>query len=451
MLKFFFWLRYLKKKRIALLSIASVALAVALLVVVSSLFGGFIDGVKKTGSEVFGDIYLDPWTSIPQYPKLIERLEAINGVASATAIMETYGLVRLDSGNIKTVHIIGIDPVKYSRVTGLKQSLLIGKDLPDGPAFSESDTQNLSEGFVGIGVLASPDEVTDEYDFESIKEQWVGKELLITTGVVVEKDTAENNKTQKLKQKHIKFQVADVVFTGMFPRDNANIFLPIETVRAIAGSAVASVNAPHETVLIKLSEGADTELVMTQVRGVWQQFASDQQLASVFVSNPQIATSEQMQKYFLIELYKQMDILMLIFGIVCSAAIMLIFCIFYMIVMAKQKDIAVIKSCGATKTAVVSIFLGFGACIGVVGSVCGVAIGYFFIRNINIIEDVIRTIFGIKLWKSSVYMFTKIPNHLDFPAACWIMFYAVIAAIIGAIIPAIVAARSNPVRILRYE
>jgi len=71
--------------------------------------------------------------------------------------------------------------------------------------------------------------------------------------------------------------------------------------------------------------------------------------------------------------------------------------------------------------------------------------------NINVIENWIRIVFGLKLWKSSVYMFSKIPNEVDWASALPIMFFAVIAATIGTLIPAIVAARSRPVEILRYE
>ncbi|MHC4424108.1 MAG: ABC transporter permease, partial [Planctomycetota bacterium] len=60
MLKLFLCLRYLRKKKIVLLSIAAVALSVALLIVVASLFSGFIGAVEQTGREVFGDVYLNP-------------------------------------------------------------------------------------------------------------------------------------------------------------------------------------------------------------------------------------------------------------------------------------------------------------------------------------------------------------------------------------------------------
>jgi len=129
----------------------------------------------------------------------------------------------------------------------------------------------------------------------------------------------------------------------------------------------------------------------------------------------------------------------------------LIFCIFYMIVRLKQKDIAIIKSCGAAGSSVAWIFVGFGACVGFIGSGIGVLLGYIITKDINTIEEWIRIIFGLKLWKSSVYYFTKIPNEVDWFWALVFVLLAIIAAAIGTLIPAIVAARTKPVEILRYE
>jgi ABC-type lipoprotein release transport system permease subunit len=59
--------------------------------------------------------------------------------------------------------------------------------------------------------------------------------------------------------------------------------------------------------------------------------------------------------------------------------------------------------------------------------------------------------FGLKIWKSSVYVFSKIPNEFDVYSAMWIVAAAIAAAAVGALIPAVAAARLRPVRILRYE
>ena len=122
-----------------------------------------------------------------------------------------------------------------------------------------------------------------------------------------------------------------------------------------------------------------------------------------------------------------------------------------MIVTTKRKDIAVIKSCGMKSTSVAWIFVGFGACVGIIGSGIGVVLGSIITKNVNTIEAWISVVSGLKLWKSSVYMFSKIPNEVNWFWVVPIVLCATAAAAVGALIPAIVAARTKPVEILRYE
>jgi len=60
-------------------------------------------------------------------------------------------------------------------------------------------------------------------------------------------------------------------------------------------------------------------------------------------------------------------------------------------------------------------------------------------------------LFDLKLWKSSTYMFTRIPNQVNWESVLWVGLAAVLAAALGAVIPAIAAAGVRPVKILRYE
>ncbi len=75
MLKLFLCLRYLRKRKIVFLSVAAVALSVSLLIVVASLFSGFIETFEQAAVEVLGDVVLSPPTRLSKYPLLIEQLE----------------------------------------------------------------------------------------------------------------------------------------------------------------------------------------------------------------------------------------------------------------------------------------------------------------------------------------------------------------------------------------
>jgi lipoprotein-releasing system permease protein len=209
---------------------------------------------------------------------------------------------------------------------------------------------------------------------------------------------------------------------------------------------------PVDMVQIKLDSGISPPIIIGAIRLTFDNFARTQLgWGDYLISGTEVETAQQMQARYIAELHKQMAILMLIFGVVSLGAILLIFCIFYMIVVTKQKDIAILKSCGASNTAIAAIFISYGLFVGVVGSFLGMVIGYIFVRNINAVEQWINVMFGLKIWKSSVYVFSKIPSEFDVYSAMWIVAAAIVAAAVGALIPAVAAARLRPVRILRYE
>lgn len=430
------------------LSIAAVALSVSLLIVVASLFTGFINAFEQAAVEAIGDVVLAPPTRFTKYPLLIERLEQTSAVQAATATLSAPGLLRLGKGDVRPVEIWGVEPGRRAKVAAFKQALLRQKASPGEPSFNTADSPEKIGGFVGIGVLAEPDEKTDEYDFGAA-EQMIGRQVHLTTGMVSENQQATGAQPE-FKRKTIIFSIADIVFTGVYPLDKELVYLPIEELqRRLYPDEDLPIAGPIQ---IKLRDNIDTDVALAMIRGAWQGFVEEHLESDPYLMRyTSIETAKQMQIRYIAAYQKQMGILLLIFGVVSFGVVLLVFCIFYMIVRMKQKDIAIIKSCGATSTSVASVFVGFGGCVGVVGSGIGTILGYAITKNVNIIEGWIRVVFGLKLWKSSVYMFNKIPSEVDWFWSLRIVLLAIIAAAIGSLIPAIVAARTKPVEILRYE
>jgi lipoprotein-releasing system permease protein len=211
-------------------------------------------------------------------------------------------------------------------------------------------------------------------------------------------------------------------------------------------------DAPATSVSIKLKTGVDPEVAVAQIRGLWKAFAAHELGWSNWrIDNFEVLTAHEMQRQLVMEFRKQMGILLLIFGVISFSAVVLVFCIFYMIVRLKRRDIAIIKSCGAASVSVAWIFLGFGITVGILGAGVGGVLGYTITRNINVVENAIRVVLGLNLWSSSVYMFDKIPNEMDWGWALTFMLLAVVAAALGALTPAIVAALTKPVEVLRYD
>jgi len=448
MLKFFLWLKYLRKKKIVLLSIVAVALSVALLIVVASMFTGFIKAFEQSAVETLGDVVIAPPIKFAKYPLLIGQLEQIGGVGGVTAILSSQSLLHLGKGNVRAVNIWGIEPGRQAKVTGFKRSLLRQNQLAQEPSFEVAGFPDKIGGFVGIGVIAEPNEKTDEYDFDSI-EKMIGQEVFITTGAVIEENRAGGSGKQ-FKRRTAKFTIADIAFTGVYDVDKSFIYLPIESLQKILYPNQDGHIA--DQIQIKLTGQVQEAAAMEKIREVWQKFAAEELgWVEYFIKQTTIVTAKEMQSQYVAELRKQMGVLLLIFGVISCSVVLLILCIFYMIVMTRQKDIAIIKSCGATNGSVAMLFLSFGGWVGLIGSGFGSILGYVITKNINTIEEWIRIVFGLKLWKSSVYMFSKIPNEVDWGAAMHIVFFAVIAAALGALIPAVVALRVRPVDILRYE
>ncbi|MHC4636468.1 MAG: FtsX-like permease family protein [Planctomycetota bacterium] len=448
MLKIFLWLRYLRKRKIVLLSIAAVALTTALLIVVSSLFSSFIGAFEKSAVDMMGDIVIAPRIKFEKYPIFIEQLESSGIAEAATPTLTWQGLLYLGPGNVRAVTVLGIEPESRTKVTTFKKALRKQGVSQDEPGFDIPDLQEQATGFLGAGVIAGPDEETDEYDFEAI-EKMIGAKVTLTTGALSTSQGQDGPK-ERIKRRLLTFTVKDIVYSGIYEIDRATIYLPIEKLQQ---KIYPDADGPVATqLLIKIADNVPTDIALAKVWGLWMDFVDEHLAGDIsYLKKDVIMTSQQMQSLYIGELQKQMWMLLLIFGVVSLSIILLISCILYMIVITRQKDIAIIKGCGASNMSVLSIFMGFGSCVGLIGSFVGLILGSIIIKNINTIEEWIRVVFGLKLWKSSVYMFSVIPNQMYLGWAVGIMISAVAAATVGALIPAIVAAKTRPVDILRYE
>ena len=450
MLKLFLWLKYLRKRRIIFLIVAAVALSVCMLIVVASLFNGFINAFEKSAVDLLGDVVLDAPPGLPfaRYPELIERLEQTDFVEAATPVISTEGLINLNigRGNVRPVVIWGIDPVSRAKVSPFRDVLLRQKDSSEPLSWSVPGHPDEIGGYIGIAVVGEPDEKTDEYNAQAILDEAIGQPAVITVGTLGSTGSPDDLP----EPRRMRFYTADIVFAGVYELDSAFVYVPIDVLNA---TLFPDADTPQaETIGIKLMPGVDRKNAVAQIRGLLQTFAADELHWSRYaIAQTSVVTSIDMQREDVAEFRKQMDVLLSIFGVVSLSTVVLVFCIFYMIVKLKQRDIAIVKSCGAASVSVAWIFLGFGTTAGVAGAGLGTILGYAITRNINAIENWISSAFGLKLWSGSVYMFSTIPNEVDWPSVLYIVSLAVGAAALGALIPAVVAALTRPVEVLRYE
>jgi lipoprotein-releasing system permease protein len=122
-----------------------------------------------------------------------------------------------------------------------------------------------------------------------------------------------------------------------------------------------------------------------------------------------------------------------------------------MIVVEKTKDIGVLKALGAPSRGVMSIFLGYGFSLGVVGSGVGMVGGLLFVIYINEIAQMIEIVTGQEVFDPTIYYFQQIPTVIDPLTVAGVMAGSVFIAVAASVLPALRAARLHPVEALRYE
>jgi len=473
--KLFLALRYLRKKRIVFFGIAAVTLCVALLIVITSIFNGFVRSLHDYWRQSQGQIQLSPRIAMHPYEALVEQIENIDGIAAARATTGTGGLLYLGPGDVRAVGIVGLDLNRNARDEIFHKGLLLQSaptfqkpvaDFSLSPEIQEKFTAWYEKKFrrpptaadmpvgiiVGIGVLAQPDKLTDKYDRHAIIEQLRQRKepMYIISG--------KQGEMTAQKIRRLCWPV-DVLETGTLHADTNLIYLPFDYTRDLVGNVgptgekecLGQIGIYLEP---NIKNPIEIARITQQVQQTWMRFAttrmnwSEPKAANVNISDPM-----QTPNALLItqEIRKQLAIMQILVGLVCVVAALLIFVTLKMIVMQRTKDIGIIRALGSTRVGIAAIFLAYGAAVGLTGSILGLALGAWSTRNINLIESVITKLLGFKIWKSGVYFFRDIPNEVDWSSTWWILITGLITATLGALLPAIRAARLQPVDSLRYE
>ena len=122
-----------------------------------------------------------------------------------------------------------------------------------------------------------------------------------------------------------------------------------------------------------------------------------------------------------------------------------------MLVRSKTRDIAIIRTMGATRRSLMKIFVTTGSVIGVMGTVAGLALGFLVLFFRNGIVTFLSTAFGVELWDPSVRFLTELPAKTDPGEVLMIAGMAMGLSFLATLYPAYRASNTDPVEVLRYE
>jgi lipoprotein-releasing system permease protein len=467
-------LKYLRKRRIAWVSLIAVMLCTMMVLVVISVMGGWLRMFRQSFHGISGDITISSrLTGFEGYQEMIDKIEKLPEVEAAVPVIRTFGLMHIGRGSPDAVEVLGYPIDQISKVNNFRESLyrqyqkpveeegkkpsevpapsfhlIPGIDYAEFTKLGEAATKwpgmIVGDGTVGIG---KNKEGVVERQLPLMYEVPVRLEVLGLSGDEVSlagaKPTPHN------------YWIVDDSRTKIWQVDSKTVYVPFDVIQRDL-----NMNERHLTTTDgeKVTEPARTSEIEIKARPGTDLYALKPKIMEIVGPGAQgfqpritVETWEEQNKVWLGAVEKEKQLVTMLFGIISIVAIFLIFCIFYMIVVEKTKDIGILKSVGATSSGVASIFLGYGLTIGIVGSFLGLGLGWLIVHNINHIHTWLGQTTGLVIWNPEVYAFDVIPNTMNPPEAAVIVIIAIIASVIGALVPAVLAAKMEPVEALRWE
>jgi lipoprotein-releasing system permease protein len=462
-------LKYLRKRRIAWVSLIAVMLCTAMVLIVISVMGGWLRMFRESFHGLSGDVLVRSRSisGFSHYEEMIKRIEQLPEVKAAVPTIRTYGVINVRNRVQDAVQVIGYPIDRIGQVNRFHESLYRQHerplsqglpppppsfDLPAGIDYKElvpgaiRDVTRWPGMIVGGGVIGIKKDKTGQvYRYPRLYDDWI---FWATLNVMPISDDGDSLASATPTPGH--YWIVDDSRTQLWQYDSKTVYVPFEKLQYDLDMAARDGQPARTTdIEIAVHPGHNLMAVRAKVETAVNQVLQEMRIP---LSYPIIVeTWEQSQAMFISAIEKEVVLVTILFGIISIVAIFLIFCIFYMIVVEKTKDIGIIKAVGATNGGVAGIFLGYGLAIGIVGSGLGLLMSWLIVNNINYLHDQIAEKLGLTMWDPEVYAFDNIPSTMDPKTVIIIVAVAIIASVAGALVPAWRAARLHPVESLRWE
>lgn len=408
--------RYLRARRkeggVALVSVISffgVMLAVAVLIIVMSVMNGFRTDLIGRILGFNGHIYVGgPLLNDPvRREQALARIRQVPGVVSAAGIVEQQALV-MAQGQATGAIVRGV-----SRKDLLQMSLIAQNVRP-------GSLQGFGEGEYGgdlilLGVRLASQLGVQPGDSVTVVSP-TGSETVIGSTPVSKPYT-----------------LGGIFSVGMSEYDQAYVYMPLEQAQIFFGREQSV-----DVIEIKIKDPDKVE----QVRPLVSRAVGPDATVSDW--------RDKNQSYFNALQVERNTMRLILLLIVLVAALNIISGL-WMLVKNKGRDIAILRSMGATQGAILRIFFMSGAAIGVLGTAAGFVMAVLFCTYIEQIQAFVQWVSGTDVFSADVYFLSHIPARIDWVEVSGITLAALGMSFLAVLFPAWRASRIDPVEALRYE
>ena len=402
--------RYLRTRRregfvsvIAGFSFLGIMLGVATLIVVLSVMNGFRKELLDKIVGINGHMFVAPIDRpLTDYAEVADRIAKLPGVRRAIPLVEgqAFASSQYNGSGVLVRGVRGSDMQRIEAVSGnLRQGTLKDFDTAGGVAVGKRLAESLS--------LQVGDTIT----------------LITPRGAATPFGTAPRIKG---------YPVAAVFELGMSEFDATFVFMPLV-------EAQAYFNREGDVNLIEVFL-ADADRV-------------DEARAAIdgAVERPIVLTDwRQRNRTFFAALEVERNVMFLILTLIVLVAALNIISGLIMLVKDKSEDIAILRTMGATRGAVMRVFLITGASIGIVGTLAGFALGLVLALNVESIRQVIARLTNSNLFPAELYFLSRLPADVDPTEVGTIVVMAIVLSLLATLYPSWRAARLDPVQALRY-
>ena len=408
--------RYLRAKRkeggvalIAIISFVGIMLAVAVLIAVMSIMNGFRAELMGRILQFNGHMYVQGQVlNGPDRDAMLTRLSDHPQVISVAPLVESPSAITV-GGQGAGVVVRGIRP----------------EDLRDMELIADS-----------VGPEAMARFGQGDYGGDEVI---IGKALADQLGVRIGDPISlisfagATSAMGSLGPMDKTYIVGGLFTAGMADYDRAFVFMPLEQAQLFYAK-----EGMWDVVEVMLADPDQAPVILQEIADT----AGPRSIVTDWTTR-NAAFWEALQ----IERIAMRFILMLIVAI----AAMNIISGIVMLVKNKGRDIAILRTMGASPRAVMRVFFTAGASIGAAGTLTGVVLGVLFCWQIGPIQRFLEGVTGASLFNSEVYLLPQIPALIDPVEVGWIIFWALLVSCLATLPPAWRASKLDPVEALRYE